>query len=113
MLVILLYVIAKPFVPILALAAMVFRLVQAVLISAKLFNMQAAWLLVSGAQDVTGLAPGQTEALALMVLNLHANGYDLGLVFFGINSLMTEALIWWSGLVSRLLGIGLAVAGGV
>ncbi|WP_417310424.1 DUF4386 domain-containing protein [Devosia sp.] len=110
---ILLYVLFKPVAPTLALAAMIFRLVQSVLIGANLMNMQAAWLLISGGQDVTALAAGQADALAALFLNLHAHGYDLGLVFFGINSLMTAVLIWRSGLVHRAIGVGVALAGGV
>lgn len=108
---ILLYVIFRPVAPVLALAAMVFRLVQSVMIAANLMNMQAAWLLISGGQDVTGLAPGQAEAMALHFLNLHAHGYDLGLVFFGINSLLTGLLIWRSYLFPRFIGAGIGLAG--
>lgn len=108
---ILLYVLFRPVAPTLALAAMIFRLVQAVLIGANLMNMQAAWLLISGGQDIAALAPGQAEAMAALFLNMHAHGYDLGLVFFGINSLMTGALIWRSGFAPKTLGAGLAVAG--
>ena len=108
---ILLYVIFRPVAPLLALAAMVFRLIQSVLIAGNLMNMQAAWLLISGGQDITGFAPGQAEALALHFLNLHAHGYDLGLVFFAINSLLTGLLILRSGLFPRLIGAGVAMAG--
>lgn len=108
---ILLFVLFRPVAPTLALAAMIFRLVQAVLIGANLMNMQAAWLLISGGQDIAALAPGQAEAMAALFLNMHAHGYDLGLVFFGINSLMTGALIWRSGFAPKTLGAGLAVAG--
>ncbi len=108
---ILLFLLFRPVSPGLALAALIFRLVQAVLISANLLNMQAAWLLVSGGQDISGFGPGQADAMALAFLNLHAHGYDLGLVFFGINSLLMGALIWRSGFVPRLLGVGIVAAG--
>ncbi len=110
---ILLFILFRPFAPHLALAAMIFRLVQAVLIAANLMNMQGALLLLTAGQDMTGMAPDLAEVLALFLINLHAHGYDLGLVFFGINSLMTGALIWRSGLVHKSIGIGLAVAGAV
>lgn len=108
---ILLYLIFRPVAPVLALSAMVFRLIQSVLIAANLMNMQAAWLLVSGGQDLSGLGDAQAEAMALHYLNLHAHGYDLGLVFFGINSLLTGVLIWRSGLFPWLIGAGVAAAG--
>lgn len=108
---ILLFVLFRPVAPTLALAAMIFRLIQSAMIGMNLMNMQAAWLLISGSQDVSGLAPGQADAVAGLFLNLHAHGYDLGLVFFGINSLMTGLLIWRSGIVAKAIGAGLASAG--
>lgn len=108
---ILLYFIFRPFAPVLALAAMVFRLVQTVLIAGNLMNMQAAWLLLSGGQDMAGLDAGKVEAMAMHYLTLHAHGYDLGLVFFGINSVLTGGLIWRSGLFHWLIGAGVGAAG--
>ncbi|HBG99304.1 MAG: DUF4386 domain-containing protein [Rhodobacteraceae bacterium] len=106
MLAILLYLIFRAVGPGLALAAMVFRLIQAVLIAANLMALQAAWLLVSG-------EPGMADAnaLAVLFLDLHAHGYDLGLVFFGVNSLMMGVLVWRSGLFARAFGAGIATAG--
>ena len=110
---ILLFVLFRPVAPTLALAAMVFRLVQAVLIAANLMNMQAAWLLLTGGQDLGGLAGTDVEAIALTFLNLHAHGYDLGLVFFAINSFLTGALIWKSGFFPKAIGVGIVAAGAV
>lgn len=108
---VLLFVLFRPVAPTLALAALVFRLVQSVIIGANLMNLQAALLLLTGAQDVAALAPGQAEAMSALFLNLHGHGYDLGLVFFGINSLLTGALIWRAGFIHRLVGVGIAAAG--
>ena len=105
---ILLYIIFRPVAPVLALAAMVFRLIQSVMIAMNLMQMQSALLLVTGA---TGMGASEAEAMALHALNLHAHGYDLGLVFFGFNSLLTGYLIWMSGLFPRLIGGGIALAG--
>ena len=49
--------------------------------------------------------------MALHALNLHAHGYDLGLIFFAINSLLTGVLIWVSVLFPRIIGAGIAAAG--
>ncbi len=103
---ILLYLIFRSVAPGLALSAMVFRLIQTVLIAANLMAMQAAWLLVSGGTEVA-----DAEALALVFLDLHGHGYDLGLVFFGVNSLIMGMLVWRSGVFARAFGIGLAAAG--
>lgn len=105
---ILLYIVFRPFAPALALAAMVFRLIQSVVIATNLMQMQSALLLVTGAK---GMGVPEAEAMALHALNLHAHGYDLGLVFFGVNSLLTGYLIWVSGLFPRLIGGAIVTAG--
>lgn len=103
---ILLYLIFRVASPGLALSAMVFRLIQTVLIAANLMAMQAAWLLISGGAGLV-----DTNALALMFLDLHGHGYDVGLVFFGINSLIMGVLVWRSGLFARGFGVCPAIAG--
>ncbi|WP_035026150.1 DUF4386 domain-containing protein [Gemmobacter nectariphilus] len=103
---ILLYLIFRTASPGLALAAMVFRLIQTVLIAAALLAQQAAWLLVSRANALV-----DANALALVFLDLHGHGYDLGLVFFGVNSLIMGLLVWRSGRFAKIFGAGLAVAG--
>ncbi|MFV2052258.1 DUF4386 domain-containing protein [Aliiroseovarius sp. YM-037] len=108
---VLLFVLFRPVAPALALAAMVFRLVQSVIIGANLMNLQAAVLLLTGSQETAALASDQVDAMSLLFLNLHGHGYDLGLVFFGINSLMTGALIWRAGFIHKAFGVGVALAG--
>ncbi|WP_238365357.1 DUF4386 domain-containing protein [Mesobacterium pallidum] len=91
--------------PGLALAALVFRLVQAVLIAANFMALQAAWMLASAGQD----------AQALMLVSLHAHGYDLGLVFFGVNCLLMARLLTLQPLFAtrwtRALPPAIAIAG--
>lgn len=105
---VLLYLIFRAIAPGLALAALVFRLIQTVLIAANLMAMQTALLVLHN----PGQMPvDQAQSLALVFIDLHGHGYDLGLIFFGINSLMTGALIWQSGIFARAFGAGLASAG--
>lgn len=103
---ILLYLTFCTMAPGLALSAMVFRLVQTALIAASLMALLTAWLVLTRAE---GLADAPT--LALVFLELHAHGYDLGLVFFGVNSLIMGLLVWHSGLFAKAFGAGLALAG--
>lgn len=90
----------------LALSAMVFRLIQTVLIAVSLMALQTAWLFL---KNTDGLA--DAPALALVFLEMHAYGYDLGLVFFGVNSLLMGVLVWRSEVFAKLFGAGLAIAG--
>lgn len=102
---ILLYLIFRSVASGLALSAMVFRLIQTVLIAANIITMQTAWLLITGGAEIA-----DAKALALVFLDLHGHGYDLGLVFFGVNSLIMGMLVWHSGVFARVFGIGLGAA---
>jgi hypothetical protein len=108
-----LFLLFRSVAPGLALAAMIFRLIQSALIAANLLNMQIAWLLITQGQDSAGLGGPDAEALALAYLNLHAHGYDLGLIFFAINSFLTGLLIWKSGMFPKIIGAGIIAAGAV
>lgn len=101
---VLLFVLFRPFAPVLSLMALAFRLVQAALIGGGLVLFYGALLLLQ--------ADGTPE-LALVLLDMHAHGYDLGLVFFAMNSLLMGALILTSGAVPRALGGLLVLAGAV
>ncbi len=103
---ILLYLIFRKMAPGLALSAMVFRLIQTVLIAASLMALLAAWQVLSRTDGLT-----DAPVLALVFLDLHAHGYDLGLVFFGVNSLIMGGLVWRSGLFAKAFGAGLVIAG--
>ncbi|MHA6324989.1 DUF4386 domain-containing protein [Roseivivax sp. CAU 1753] len=105
---ILLYLMFRAAAPALALSAMVFRLIQTALIAANLMTMQTAWLLLDGAADIP---VDHARSLARVFLELHGQGYDLGLVFFGVNSLIMGHLVWRSGLFARAFGLGLVAAG--
>ncbi|MEE4279974.1 MAG: DUF4386 domain-containing protein [Halieaceae bacterium] len=103
---VLLYLIFRRVAQGLALAAMVFRLIQSTLIAANLMALQTAWILLSERSHIA-----DAESLALVFLSLHGYGYDLGLMFFGVNSLIMGQLVWRSGNFARGFGAGLAAAG--
>ena len=103
---ILLYLIFRTMAPGLALSAMVFRLIQTVLIAASLMALVTASLVLTHADGLS-----DAPLLALVFLDLHAHGYDLGLVFFGMNSLIMGCLVWRSGVFAKAFGAGLAAAG--
>jgi hypothetical protein len=103
---ILLYLMFRTMAPGLALSALVFRLIQTVLIAASLMALLTAWLVLTRAEGLS-----DAPELALVFLDLHAHGYDLGLVFFGVNSLIMGLLVWSSSLFARAFGAGLAIAG--
>ncbi|NNK66559.1 MAG: DUF4386 domain-containing protein [Rhodobacteraceae bacterium] len=89
--------------PVLALLAMVLRLVQAGLIGASLIALAA----------VPGLVTSGDDSLALTFIGLHATGYDIGLIFFAVNCGLMAVLLSRSGGVPRVIVYGIAAAGAV
>ena len=95
----------------LALTDMAFRLMQAAVLGANLLNLQAAVLLADSSWATSMLGDDTAAALATLRLQAHAEGYDLGLVFFGINTLLTSVLLLRSRWTPRALGLLMAAAG--
>jgi len=90
-----------------AMAAMVFRLIQAAILGANLLSQHMAVLILEG----DGLQGAGTGASARLWLDLHGAGYDMGLFFFAINCLITGYLLVISGWLPKLFGIGQIAAG--
>ena len=95
-----------PVAPVVAALAAAFRLIQASVLASNLGHHNEALLHLDAGGE------GAAEA-ALHALAMHAHGYDLGLIFFGVNCLLTGWLIWRSGLLPRALGAGIAASGAV
>jgi hypothetical protein len=95
----------------LALTAMAFRLMQAAVLGANLLNLQAAVLLADSSGATSMLGDDTAAALATLRLQAHAEGYDLGLAFFGVNTLLTSVLLLRSRWTPRALGLLMAAAG--
>ncbi|MCU4654112.1 DUF4386 domain-containing protein [Roseibacterium sp. SDUM158016] len=95
---VLLFLILRPLGTGLALAAMVFRLMQGAVIAASLMFLFAALR--------PDFAP---QALAL--IEMHGVGYDVGLAFFGVNSVLTGMLLCRLGGVARVIAGGIVLSG--
>jgi len=103
---VLLFLLLRPHGAALALAATVFRLIQTSIIGGNLMNQIAALSLVTGA---TGIA--DAEALALYRLDLHAQGYDVALIFFGVANLLLGVLLCRAPWAAKALGWLIAASG--
>jgi hypothetical protein len=71
----------------------------------------APLLLLGGAPHLSVFNLDQLQALALLCLSLHGQGYNLGLVFFGFHCVLVGYLIWRSTFLPRILGWLMAIAG--
>lgn len=105
---ILLFVLLSPAGLLLAALATAFRLMQTAVIAANLLNQQGALLLLTG-----GIDPATAQPLSLHALALHAQGYDLGLIFFGVNALLIAVLLIRSGDFPGWIGALMAGAGAI
>jgi hypothetical protein len=114
---VLLYVLLAPVSRTAALMATAFRLVQTAIVGNNLLNHHTALRVLNGSDvsfDTFGaLSSSQLESLASFALDTHAHGYDLGLFFFGINSVLMGALLYRAEFAPKVLGVVLCLAGGV
>lgn len=85
----------------LARAALVFRLGQVALIGTSLVALSAVPQLVED---------GRTD-LALTFATLHANGYDIGLILFGVNAMVMAKLVCLLRVAPMVLPAGLMLTG--
>ena len=71
----------------------------------------APLVILRGAQSWRAFSMEQLQALALMSLRLHDDGYTVSMVFFGSYNLLIGYLIFRSTFIPRILGVLLAVSG--
>jgi hypothetical protein len=107
---ILFYLLLKPVSKILALTAAAFRLTQAAILGLNLLHYYTALLLLNGAGYTSTFNPDQLDALAVLFLDIHSYGYDLGLIFFGFSNIILGYLVVKSDYLPGMLGYGLIAA---
>jgi hypothetical protein len=91
--------------------AAAFRLTQTAIIGLNLLSMFGALLILREADYLGVFGEEQSDALALLLLDLHKYGYTLGLTFFGLSTLAIAYLALRSRVVPRVLVALLALAG--
>jgi len=94
-----------------ALAAAFFSLIGIAVLAANSLNHIAPLLLLGNERFLSAFTPDQLQGLALIALKLHARGYLIAGVFFGIYCVMIGCLAFRSGFVPRTLGALMAVGG--
>jgi hypothetical protein len=96
----------------LSLLAASFSLVGLAVLAVNSLNHLAPLVFLGNAHYLRGFETTQLQALALMSLKMHARGYSIAGVFFGIYCLMIGRLVFRSGFLPRILG-GLMGIGGL
>ncbi len=106
-----LYVFLKPVNKSISLLTAWFRVVYTSIHGAALVGLVLALLLLTSADYSSVFEPGQLNALALLLLNGHDQGWLIGEVFFGTHLLLLGYLIFRSDYVPRILGVLLMIGG--
>jgi hypothetical protein len=107
----LLYELLKPVNRSLSLLAAFFSLVGIAIGGVAALGHLAPLLLLKGAPYLAPYNIDQLQAMALLALKLHAQGYLIGLVFFGFYEALLGYLIFRSAFLPRTLGILVGIAG--
>ena len=106
------YVLFKPVGRSLSLLAAFFSLVGIAALAVNSLNHLAPLVCLGGANYLRAFETTQLQALALMFLKMHALGYTISGVFFGVYCIMIGYLAFRSGFLPRIVG-GLMAAGGL
>jgi hypothetical protein len=88
-----------------------FSLVGIAVLAVNSLNHLAPLVLLGGAHYLNPLETNQLQALARMSLKMHAAGYSISGVFFGIYCLLIGYLVFRSDFLPRLLGALMAIGG--
>jgi hypothetical protein len=108
---ILLFFLFRPVSRVVSALAAAFRLTQTAIIGLNLLSMFGALLILREADYLRVFGQEGSEALALLLLEMHKYGYTLGLTFFGLSTLAIAYLAFRSRVVPRALAALLGLAG--
>lgn len=100
-----LYVLLKPVDKDLAFLLVLLNLGGVAVQSINLLNQFASLMVLSGAEYLKVFQADQVQALALLFLNLHRNGFIIAQIFFGAWLLPLGVLVYKSGFLPKILGI--------
>jgi hypothetical protein len=106
-----LYELFKPVNKSLSLLAALLRLAYAPIFALALTNLFSAAQLLSGADYLKAFETDQLNAQATLSLTAFKNGWDIGLVIFGLHLLVLGYLAFKSGFIPKWLSVLIVVAG--
>ena len=109
--VLIIYIIFKKTNKFLVTLAVVLVVIQTAVIATNLLNQISPLLYLGTDPYLSAFTPSQLAALSAQAVALHAQGYGIGLVFFGFYCLIIGYLVWKSARVPRLPGILYGLAG--
>ncbi|MFM7358228.1 MAG: DUF4386 domain-containing protein [Sediminibacterium sp.] len=91
--------------------ALTFVIIQTAIIAVNLLNQISPLLILSNETYLNTFQPNQLATLSLLSLNLQAQGYAIGLVFFAFYCLIIGFVIYKSQMLPKILGILYVITG--
>lgn len=91
--------------------ALAFVIIQTAIIAVNLLYQILPLLILGNETYLSTFQPDQLETLSLLSLNLQAQGYAVGLVFFGFYCLIIGYVILKSQMLPKFLGILYGISG--
>ena len=91
--------------------ALMFVVIQTAIIAVNLLFQISALVILGNDKYLTTFQPAQLATLSLLSLDIQAQGYAIGLVFFGFYCLIIGYVIFKSQMVPRFLGILYVISG--
>ena len=105
-----LYILLIPVNKSLSLLAAVFRLIYAGIFAASITYLFSTLELLSSSEYLSVFETNQLHAQAMININAFGNGWNIGIVFFGLHLLLLGYLIYKSGFIHKIIGILVMVA---
>jgi len=91
--------------------ALALVIIQTAIIAVNLLNQITSLLLLSNDTYLNTFQPNQLATLSLLSLNIQAQGYGIGLVFFGFYCILIGYAIFKTNAIPKIIGIAYALAG--
>ena len=95
----------------LSLLAAFFSLVGIAVLAVNSLNHAAPLVFLGSARYLSAFETTQLQAFALMSLRMHARGYSISGVFFGVYCVLIGCLVFRSSFLPRALGVLMAIGG--
>ncbi len=105
------YYLFKPVSRSLSLLAAFFSLIGIAVLAVNCLSHVAPLIFLGNANYLSVFEPNQLQALALVSLRLHARGYTISGVFFGMYMLLLGVMIFKSEFLPRIVGVLMAIGG--
>lgn len=110
-LILILYILLRPVNRNLALLAVLFNVVQTIVLIVNKLNLVTALFPLGNAAYLNAFQPEQLHVMAYMAIKSHGYGMSVGLIFFGFECLILGYLIVRSGYLPKTLGVLMQIAG--